>query len=263
MTVGLLDGDVIAYRCSFAAQWVEYELPGEGIFRHHRDMLDWLSWNVSDEEALFWRDKANHIRHTVIQPVGHALTAVDTSIAYLKRTVADTLEIYYTGSNNFRKFLDYPVQYKGGRPPKPVHYTAVRDYLRDQYGAIIVDDMEADDMLGIRQMELNGDSIIMSNDKDLDQIAGVHYDLDTGELYTVKPEEADHYFHLQWITGDRTDNICGIRGMGPVKAKALLDSNPKENWESVILNLYNDHWGENGLKMFETNKKMLWIKRER
>ena len=83
------------------------------------------------------------------------------------------------------------------------------------------DNEEADDLIAIAMTE-NPDSIILSTDKDFDQLPGRHYNPTKQELYTVSEEDATRFLYEQILTGDRVDNIIGLKGVGPVKAKKAL-----------------------------------------
>jgi len=64
--------------------------------------------------------------------------------------------------------------------------------------------------------------ILSTVDKDLNNTPGWHHNMRTGEVYWVTEEEATYSFYKQLLTGDRTDNIQGIKGVGDVKATKIL-----------------------------------------
>ena len=65
-------------------------------------------------------------------------------------------------------------------------------------------------------------SIIVSIDKDFDQVPGWHYNFVKGEKYYVDDDQGFYNFCAQLLTGDRADNIIGLRGIGPVGAAKIL-----------------------------------------
>lgn len=157
--------------------------------------------------------------------------------------------IYLSGPNNFRKAV-YP-EYKANRigKPRPRYEHAVKDYLRNSWQAVTVQEaIEADDAMGIHAM--SGDNfILVHQDKDMNQIPGMHFRWATmrngevirdKELYSVTLEEGNRFFYYQLIVGDTTDNIKGIPGMGPKKADAFLNSTDPQDWAEGILDLYGD-----------------------
>ena len=132
-----------------------------------------------------------------------------------------------SGTDNFRKTL-YPETYKAGRPPKPPLYNDLYMEIQATYGAKRFkwhDQIEADDLLGI--MLTNGrveNPILCSIDKDMLGIQGWHYNWNKDAWPTyVSREEADHHWLVQLLTGDSTDGIRGMEGIGPVKANKLID----------------------------------------
>jgi 5'-3' exonuclease len=113
--------------------------------------------------------------------------------------------------------------------------------------------MEADDKLAIRQHELTEEfkhkdnSVIVTLDKDLDQVIGWHYNFVKKEMYYMEQDEADLRFFKQFLTGDRIDNIQGVHGIGDKKSQKLLeDLSNKERWDCVVEHLGLDRAIENG-----------------
>ena len=110
----------------------------------------------------------------------------------------------------------------------------------------MIEGMEADDMLAIRQTELE-DSIIVTLDKDLDQVIGWHYNFVKDEKYYTDKNLGDFLFFCQFLTGDRVDNIVGVKGIGAVKAKKLLEGlTEAQMWDVVVYELGMERAIENG-----------------
>ena len=164
----------------------------------------------------------------------------------------DDYELHLTdGAKNFRKDKAVTVPYKGNRKDveRPKHYQLIRDYMVESFDATMSYTMEADDLLAIRQTELGVDnSIIVSLDKDLDQVPGWHYNFLKKEKYFITPEEGLLNLAKQFLTGDRVDNIIGVKGIGPVKAQKLLGDckDWSEMWEIIVDKLGEDRAIENG-----------------
>lgn len=101
----------------------------------------------------------------------------------LDLTNVQTWELHLTGKENFRNDIAVTVPYKGNRKSeKPVHYHLLREYLVDAWAATVSQGIEADDMLAIRATELGESSVIVSLDKDLDQVPGWHYNFSKGAV---------------------------------------------------------------------------------
>jgi hypothetical protein len=130
---------------------------------------------------------------------------------------------YITGKTNFRNEIAVTAPYKGNRTsPKPKHLELIRDYLVSAWDFKISDNEEADDCIAIEHVANNYQTIIASIDKDFMQLKGKHWNFVKKEMKEVSEHEALINFYMQVLTGDRTDNIIGIKGIGPVKAERIL-----------------------------------------
>lgn len=181
-------------------------------------------------------------------------TAITTMAGFLEDLIlldlptVQTWELFLTGKGNFRNDVAVTAPYKGNRKSeKPTHYHLLREYLVLSWGAHVVEGMEADDMLAIRATELGDDSVIVTLDKDLNQVVGWHYNFVKKETtYITKPQGLLH-FYTQFLTGDSVDNIKGVHGIGPKKALKLLeDKTEAEMWDVVVEHLGYDRAVENG-----------------
>lgn len=160
--------------------------------------------------------------------------------------------LYLTGDNNFR-YKIFP-EYKRTRRAKanPEFLKVAKEHLVKEYGAVLSDGCEADDLCGVDQTQsaLNGeDTIICSIDKDLDQIAGRHYSPAIVRLgivvreekeYYVSPKDGLRFFYRQMLIGDSGDGIPGAKGIGKVKAEAILkDLDTEEELLNAVRDCYS------------------------
>ena len=148
------------------------------------------------------------------------------------------MEIFLSGRSNFRDNIATIKVYKGNRDPlhKPHWYDEIKEYLRSVWKAEAEEHLEADDILAKLQ---GNNTCIVTTDKDLDQIAGWHYNWVKDILYEVSTEQAVHSKYIQILTGDSTDNIEGIPGMGPVGAEERLKwCSSIEDYEQVLKEEY-------------------------
>ena len=259
-TTALIDGDVIVYRVAWACQATHYsvylkgdeELGRLASFPNKTELNAWLKDMEYDEDDLTIETKV------VVDSVSHALHSVKAMIhSILETTKTEFPNIYLSGPNNFRNDI-YPA-YKAGRAAKPELYSAIRGYLVEYWGAIVCDGIEADDALGINQTP---DTIICTNDKDLDMIPGSHYNFVKDIMYEVSEEEANLNFDKQLLTGDRTDNIYGIYNIGDKTAhKMLADTHPADR-DAIIFLEYQKYWGDAWKEVYDLNCDLLWILRE-
>lgn len=170
----------------------------------------------------------------------------------LADTGATCYSVYLTGGGNFRRELT--ADYKANRPDsRPKHWAAVREFLVTQHKAFVCEGFEADDQLGVDQDKERGTTIIASIDKDLLQIPGKHYNFVRKEFKEVSKDQGLKALYMQSLVGDRSDNIFGIAGIGPVKAARVLDSLLPEEYYEACRELYNDD------KRYHLNMKLLYI----
>jgi len=159
----------------------------------------------------------------------------------LETTGATEFECYITGSNNFR--YDVDPDYKANRKGKtdPRYRQDANSYLVTEYGARVTDGFEADDALGRDQCKAEpGTTILCSIDKDLKQIPGHHYNWRKNEFDFVTPLDGLRLFYRQLLTGDVTDNVHGVRGIGPVKsARIINDLEAEEDMFSAVEAMYS------------------------
>jgi hypothetical protein len=166
---------------------------------------------------------------------------------------------FLTGKGNFRDSIAVTVPYKGQRvSEKPVHLKALRCHLVTSWGFTVVQGIEADDAVGIAAYAVPEDETIMVHiDKDLNQFRGWHYNYRKKEKYHVTEFEGLHSFYTQILTGDRIDNIIGLKGIGPVKAKRILAECTNENeLYQAVLKAY-----EGDQQRVLENAQLLWLQR--
>jgi DNA polymerase-1 len=171
--------------------------------------------------------------------------SVDQFIASMLQLHDATHYIGALGTNpTFRHQLYRFAPYKGTRKEpddwvrkwKPL----VNARLVNHWQFTSIDYLEADDIVAWSSTRKDlGEIVICSPDKDLNQMPGMLYNYQTGEMRQISPEEAKESFQMQMLTGDTTDNIKGIPGLGPVKARKKLDESGV-----TLLQLYVDYFGQ-------------------
>ena len=170
----------------------------------------------------------------------------------LEDTQADSYKVYLTGAGNFRR--EIAPSYKAHRPEsRPQHWQAVREFLVTQHKAVVCDGFEADDQLGIDQDKVSGSTVICSIDKDLLQIPGNHYNFVRKEFQSVTHDAGIKFLYMQSLIGDRSDNIIGVQGLGPVKAAKALEGLLPEEYYDKCKALYDDD------ERFHLNMQLLYI----
>lgn len=222
-TVVLIDGDIIVYRVGFSCN--------------------------SGEEWSIAKSRVDRTLQDIIENTDSCM-----GVGYLT-----------DGKDNFRNKVAVTAPYKGNRiANKPPFYDEIRKYLEEYHGFKMEYTQEADDAIGIQHAELTQWNIkepivIASIDKDLLMIPGMHYNIAKKEMSKVSIQQAHTNFWMQVLTGDRTDNIIGLLGIGPVKAAKILERVHACRMQSIaVVNAYQDR---NNESLYE-NMELLWIRRE-
>ena len=180
-------------------------------------------------------------------------------------------QLYLTGAGNFR-YTVYP-EYKGNRvQPRPAHLMAVKQHLKEKWGAAIAEGCEADDLISVDACQANKEGrevLLVHVDKDLDQIPGVHYQwkmsgqvngkrwVKEARRYHISPLDGLRFFYTQLLTGDRADNIKGVKGIGPAKAEKILEGLTEE---CDLLNAVRNYYSSDEELLM--NGQCLWLWKE-
>jgi|TARA_B110000902_G_scaffold215754_1_gene248338 DNA polymerase-1 len=169
-------------------------------------------------------------------------TGQDLVRSKLKKIVTATgvedFKLYLTGKQNFR--TDVLPSYKGNRKDtrKPLILKPLKDWMIEEYKAVLREPFEADDLMGIRGSDGN-DTIIVSEDKDLKTIPCNFFNPAHPEdgVIAISESSADFFFLTQVLTGDSVDNYKGCPKIGPVKAQQILTKatlNITDSYQRVI-----------------------------
>lgn len=115
--------------------------------------------------------------------------------------------------------------------------------------------LEADDVIAWLSKKLTGNKLIISVDRDLLQLISSStsfYDLNKKEIIDLQnfkdtmEIELSLYLKYRAIRGDTSDNIRGLRGFGPVKAKKLA-----RNWNLSLLNESQQELIDRNIKLMD------------
>ena len=194
-----------------------------------------------------------------------AKTALSKCSEYLEELVyvhanCEDAEGWLTGYQNFRISIAKTKPYKGTRTQeKPKHLQLLRDYLVDAWGFKVEQYQEADDAIGIAAYAKDPeDCIICTTDKDLNMIRGWHYNMRRNEKFWIDEDTALYNFYMQVLTGDRIDNIPGLKGIGPKKAEKILKGCKTEDamYDAVLKAYDNDE------EYLCEQAQLLWIRRK-
>ena len=142
----LIDGDIVAYRCAYKSRDDRAEYAAHSAGSYLSDLISDLYILIEDEPEY---------------------------------------RVFLTGKGNFRHEYAVTAGYKENRKDKekPEHLAVIRQYLIDEWEAVVSDEEEADDLIAIAATQQP--SIIVSIDKDFNQVPGKHFNPNTGKLYDV------------------------------------------------------------------------------
>ena len=203
----LVDGSVLIYRIAAALEEVtEWE---HDMWTLHSD------FNVGKETL------ENAVKH------------------YMQKLNCNDLIFAMDDKDNFRNKV-YP-EYKSNRKKirKPIIVKPLKDYVYKNYNCVTYPGLEGDDVLGIlaTSKKYKDKCIILSSDKDMRTVPGLHHFIHDGSTELVDENTANYNFMYQTLIGDKTDNFPGVPGVGAVKAQRVLALCPKDlpsMWNAVI-----------------------------
>lgn len=252
MHVGI-DGDILLFQASCALEargYIGYDDESNPIdFSRYKKEIDAASMES--------------YRAVELEDVDSVLGIYDSKVSNILRKIGTkSYTIYFTGKGNFRHDV-YP-DYKSSRLPKPLLYKYLREYAETSDRAVVVHGQEADDALAIAQYKNPKHHIIATIDKDLLMVPGFHYNFNKDKFSEVTKEEGLRTFYKQILTGDRVDDIPGIKGIGPKTAEKKLNglTTEGEMWAECI------HWWldyleesrEDVIGKVTTYAQLLWMR---
>lgn len=175
---------------------------------------------------------------------------------------------YYIGYSTRGRCFRYNINpdYKANRKDAifPKYSSQIRDYLVSKHGFKWIDNYEADDaVVSFKEQYSNEyDCIIVSPDKDILNLEGIHFNPKNMEFVTTSKQEADEYFWKSMIIGDPGDNVKGLKNKGKVYAQEIIDAYRSAIYPlylgSNILNEYIYNLGElEGINEFYKNYRSL------
>lgn len=182
--IAIIDGDVFAYRCGFAA---EKEGQDEG--------------------------KCLMLLSSLLERIVYEELEADSAVGFLTGSG--------NYRNDIAKTLPYKGQRTG---VKPKFYSLIREYLSTAWGFETVNGIEADDAVATYATECDSPFFIAAVDKDFKQLGGMwHYNWVKKQQEYVTPWQGVYNLYTQVLVGDTIDNIQGVKGIGAKKCAKLFD----------------------------------------
>jgi len=225
-----------------------------------KDVYDWIQKNNMDPIETYGID---YLSYFVFKRIDDLIISKINAKAYV---------FLFSGSskNTFRWHLAVEKEYKGNRKPSDSYdyenkwrdMAEVMHVIKERYTVFMKDNMEADDLASI--LSRSG-TCIYSQDKDLKQIIGRHWDIKMNKPIEIGGEAALMFLSYQLLAGDTGDNIPGFPGMGEKKTTDFLAgiANVK-NMPTAILKHYMTAYGLfEGIDRFVENWSLLKLRTSR
>lgn len=243
--LGLIDGDYLLY----VATNPDKELDQEG-------------------QPVKKDNKFVYLENNVIR----SIEKVNTIIIDILDSIEAECYLGFLTGGSFRYKINQ--DYKANRKDRirPKYLKVIKEYLIDEWKFYQHNELEADDLVRIARnkwdftKELSSlsltfeQAIIVSNDKDILNLEGLHYNPQKKQFVDTNEKEALDYFWKSMIIGDQGDNIHGLRGKGEKFVEKLLIENLGIPIESIVFNEYIQFHGEKkGIEEFYKNYRSLLI----
>lgn len=269
--IALFDGDILVFRCGFAAEKAQWFLSIGGeepeIFAYKKEAdlrLDEVLPNVrsrTSKDYQLWSER-------YVEPLGNALNNLKMLVRKIQRETQTSdydSKFFLSGPTNFRKEVAVTKPYKGSRDDahRPTHEQAIRDFISRTWDTTVSEGEEADDLLGIYQCRIGPDeSVIVTADKDLNMIPGFKYNFLHEEKLYITEEQAMTCFYKQLLTGDSVDDIPGLQRVGARTAEKLLDGKSLEDQWQTVVSEYMRRGPANWDEYLREQGQLLWIRRK-
>lgn len=236
--IGILDADSIAYKAAAAneVKSIKSRHIEKGVIEEWKNRTEFKAYLKTTDHTV---DMYEITDHAEPKHISYAKSTVNSMIQKSQNHMkANILEIYISGENNFRDFILLPQVYVqqnatlstiGGRyksnrdgTARPLLLGQLRQWMIDELGAIVVNDMEVDDMSSIRAYEGSkaGQKVIQyTGDKDAcgchgwlqnpDKDPAPRFITGLGEIYKDEKGKVRGYgrmfLYYQILAGDKVD----------------------------------------------------------
>lgn len=234
--IALIDADTVAYTAC-----LNVEVAGDILGEEFHTAEEWQAImndpQYDAEEELLYETC----------PIQALAKAEEKLNRILEKTGCCGIELHFSGGReNFR--YDVSPVYKANRTGRtPAGLSQLKKDLCKKYDGVIHTKYEADDAVVYLMDKTPENYILCAIDKDvLNSIEGRNFNYYESALYKIEMKwmDIDRHTALTWrylqtLMGDKTDNIIGLKGIGPAKAAKILQGcfSHKEMWQ-VVLDAY-------------------------
>ncbi len=171
------------------------------------------------------------------------------------------------GKGNFRH--DMADDYKANRKKQEMD-PKIKKLLDNLYeyawstGCVPSDGCEADDLVSIWATEATeaGDSWVIAHvDKDIDMIPGWHYNFNKQNLYHIDEQQGHYLLCKQLLTGDSSDNIQGLKGVGPKTAENIQNGVSQDDMMDVVRKTWREKHSRDWKEKLDLCFNLIYMRR--
>lgn len=232
--LALVDADMFVYAAGFAVEHHEHTAldPDGWIIDQWKGKSGYNKWLKENKDTPHDLDV-----HSWVEEPDKAELILNLKRKEIREVTRHAKQRWYLtkGSTLWRNDDARIQEYKGSRmdSAKPVYYDHLREYMKTAFRAKVLAGMEADDGVAALARENPGQVIVVSGDKDLRTVPGLHLNPTSGKIQKgvefISELEACRFLYAQMLMGDKTDDIKGLSGdrkhpgWGPKKATAAME----------------------------------------
>lgn len=232
--IALIDADTLAWTSALAAQQEVPVMP--------REFYSELEWDAIvtnptyDEESMTYKQ--------IDLDIAMQLAKEKLNRIY-ELSGCRACEMHFSGGRDNFRYMIFP-EYKANRKAMviPDGLYDLKLKLCEEFNGTIHTQWEADDWVVYAIKKYSEKYVLCAVDKDvLNSVAGRHFNYyESGvfgkDMHYIETAEeiAKVWPYLQCITGDTSDGITGVKGLGPKKAMNFLSytASHEELWEGVV-----------------------------
>lgn len=149
---------------------------------------------------------------------------------------------------------DYKANRKGKDKPQFLNaaYAGLHEYPTRGFKKL-----EADDVMGVLQGQLEQPTVIVSIDKDMCQIPGLLFNPDKG-LKNITKDEGLRWFYTQWLCGDTIDHYPGLPKVGPKRAAPVVAAAASEGSVMPIIEAFRERGHSDSYAITQGRLARIW-----
>lgn len=256
MKLAIIDGDVLAFQACKPRWQVFGKAHQEGLVEFRLD-------SDGNKIPFDWSEDEN------IEYVARAWQQFESELEIiLGKLFTENYVMAVKGIDNYRHLI-YPSYklHRGNSVSEVSQFVpAIRKLAVHNGLAVQADGREADDLMRIwanQARSINLEYIVCTIDKDLKMIPGSHYHIKNQEFFEVSELEALRYYYGQMLSGDPTDHIPGLRGLGPVTAaKMMSECFDEKDMQEMVVGAYIQHYGAEWHDYLLINAKLIHLQND-